>query len=302
MSKNIVEAKHLVKNFGEIKAVDNISFSILEGEIFGLLGPNGAGKTTTISMMCGIVKPDGGHIRVDERKIGVCPQKLVLWGKLTCMEQLIFMGEMYGMSGKKAGEQGAFLLDKLGLTEKRDKQAETLSGGMQRRLNVAMALVHDPEIIIFDEPEAGLDPQSRVLVREFIRSLTGEKTVILTTHNMDEADRLAERIAIIDNGKLLVIDTPVNLKNSVGLGDVLEFSLDREYPQEIIVSLEKEIPELSIKYSPHRLMVRGETLLEQIQVIRGTLDTKDIRYSEMRIRETTLEDVFITLTGHGLRE
>ena len=161
-------------------------------------------------------------------RVGVCPQSAVLWGRLTCLEQLEFVGEMYGLPRQRARRRGEQLLGDLGLAEKTHKLAGTLSGGMQRRLNLALALVHDPEIVVLDEPEAGLDPQSRVQVREYIRGLGRRHTIILTTHNMDEADRLANRVAIIDHGELLVLDTPEALKQRLGHGDVVDITLAPE--------------------------------------------------------------------------
>ena len=147
-------------------------------------------------------------IRACRRRIGLCPQELVIWETLTCLEQLVFVGTQYDLARGEARRRALELLDILGLSDKANKLAKTLSGGMKRRLNLALALVHDPELLVLDEPQAGLDPQSRILVREYIRSLAEEKTVLLTTHEMDEADRLAERIGIIDHGQLLVLDTP----------------------------------------------------------------------------------------------
>ncbi len=169
----VLEAINLSKSYQGIKAVNNLSLAVQKGEVFGFLGPNGAGKTTTINMLCGLLHPDSGKVLLHGKiirngdtetkaKVGVCPQDIVLWEKLTCIEQLIFIGEMYDLSRKQAKRKAFQLLEELDLVEKQNKQAGTLSGGMKRRLNIAMALVHDPQIIVFDEPEAGLDPQSRV--------------------------------------------------------------------------------------------------------------------------------------------
>ena len=223
----VLEASDLRKRFGDVTAVDGLSVSVAEGEVFGLLGPNGAGKSTTINLICGLLAADGGEVRlfgekvtpgaeVVKRRVGVCPQDIVVWPKLTCLEQLVFTGEMYGMRAAAARRRGETLLAELGLAEKRKKLAVTLSGGMKRRLNFALALVHDPDVVILDEPEAGLDPQSRVMVREYIRAMAARKTVLFTTHNMDEAERVCDRVAIIDRGKLLILDTPDNLKRTVG--------------------------------------------------------------------------------------
>jgi ABC-2 type transport system ATP-binding protein len=235
----VLETQNLTKRYGSLTAVRGLSLQVYEGEVFGFLGPNGAGKTTSINMMCGLLKPDSGQVLIhgqpvhghdgDTRaRVGVCPQSIVLWNTLTCIEQLEFIGEMYDVPRQMARQRGQALLEVMGLADKRDKQARTLSGGMQRRLNLIMALVHDPDILVLDEPEAGLDPQSRVLVREYVKSLAHKKTVILTTHNMDEADRIADRVAIMDHGQLLKLDTPEALKRSIGEGDVLEVTLDGE--------------------------------------------------------------------------
>ena len=229
----VLRTQDLTKRFGDLVAVSGLSLEVYQGEVFGFLGPNGAGKTTSINMICGLLKPDAGSVWLlgqllqggDQglrRTVGVCPQEIVLWERLTCLEQLIFMGQMYGLSASRAGASARHLLEVMELADKAKVQARKLSGGMQRRLNLAMALVHDPQIVVLDEPDAGLDPQSRVKVREYIHSLARVKTVILTTHNMDEAERLADRVGIIDHGKLLVLDTPQALKARLGEGDVLE--------------------------------------------------------------------------------
>ena len=225
--EGVIKVSNLQKYFGEVKAVDGLDFEIYRNEIFGLLGPNGAGKTTTISMICGLLEPSGGSITFangEDRKslIGYCPQENIFYPKLTCLEQMVFIGRMYGLSSRSLKDRADELLDLLGLKDKQHVLASNLSGGMKRRLNICLALVHNPEILILDEPETGLDPQSRILVREFIKSFGNEQTILLTTHNMDEADRLSSRVAIIDHGKLLLLDTPQNLKKTVGEGDILE--------------------------------------------------------------------------------
>lgn len=225
----LIKIERLTKRFGELTAVDGISFDINRNEVFGLLGPNGAGKTTLISMICGLLPASGGEIiftdtngRDKKSMIGYCPQDNIFYPKLTCLEQLIFMGQMYGIPTDTAKTRAIELLNLLGLSDKTHVLARKLSGGMKRRLNICLALVHDPEILILDEPEAGLDPQSRILVRDFIKAYSNKKTVILTTHNMDEADRLSDRVAIIDYGKLLLLDSPDQLKRIVGENATLE--------------------------------------------------------------------------------
>jgi ABC-2 type transport system ATP-binding protein len=189
----------------------------------------------------------------------------------------------------------------MGLSDKRDKQAKTLSGGMQRRLNLIMALVHDPEILVLDEPEAGLDPQSRVLVREYIKSLARKKTVILTTHNMDEADRVADHVAIIDHGKLLTLDTPEALKRKVGEGDVLEVMVEGALTiDQAVGAITPIAPKVSAEGST--LVIRGRSLVDSLPGILDALRRAGFRTGEVRLRENSLEDVFIALTGRKLRE
>jgi ABC-2 type transport system ATP-binding protein len=307
----VLQAQSLTKRYGALTAVNDLSLEVFEGEVFGLLGPNGAGKTTSINMICGLLKPDSGQVTIRGRiitdgdasvrtRVGVCPQNIVLWGQLTCLEQMQFIGEMYGMRGRTARARGERLLKDLDLSEKRDKLARTLSGGMQRRLNLALALVHDPEILVLDEPEAGLDPQSRVLVREYIKSLARQKTIILTTHNMDEADRMADRVAIIDHGKLLIIDTPEALKRTVGEGDVLEIELDGGSMESALKAITLITPQVST--TNHTLVIRARGVVECLPRILDALHGIDAHPGEVRLRANTLEDVFISLTGRRLRE
>jgi ABC-2 type transport system ATP-binding protein len=195
-------------------------------------------------------------------------------------------------------------LEDLDLLEKQNKQAGTLSGGMKRRLNIAMALVHDPQIIVFDEPEAGLDPQSRVKVREYIQSLALKKTVILTTHNMDEAERLADRVAIIDHGQLLVLDTPQGLKERLGQGDTLEIKILNPSPN--LMSLPTKLSgftqEIHLDTSQQLLQIRVLNAVSVLSPILEQLTAEGVCPGEVRIRPNTLEDVFIQLTGRRLRE
>jgi ABC-2 type transport system ATP-binding protein len=182
MSEVVLKAQGLSKRYGDLLAVDDLSIEVQRGEVFGFLGPNGAGKTTSINMICGLLEPDSGTVSIDgdairgrdealRTRLGVCPQDIVVWQRLTCREQLEFMGEMYALPRQTAIARSRQLLADLDLIEKQDIQARALSGGMQRRLNLALALVHDPQIVILDEPGAGLDPQSRVKVRQYIHAL-----------------------------------------------------------------------------------------------------------------------------------
>ncbi len=308
----VLQTEGLTKRYGALVAVDDLSLEVHEGEVFGFLGPNGAGKTTSIHMLCGLLRPDAGRVLIHGRplangepavraRVGVCPQQIVLWSKLTCLEQLEFVGAMYNVPRRLARQRGLALLEVLGLVEKRDQLARALSGGMQRRLNLALALVHDPEILILDEPEAGLDPQSRVLVREYVRSLARQKTVILTTHNMDEADRLADRVAIIDHGRLLVLDTPGALKRGVGEGDVLEVEVEGTAPAEQALAAVSALGLQATLVGQH-LVLRARGIAGQLLPILEALRAAGFCPGEVRLRENSLEDVFLSLTGRRLRE
>jgi ABC-2 type transport system ATP-binding protein len=315
MPKAVLQALGLTKRYGELVAVNNLSLEVYEGEVFGFLGPNGAGKTTSINMMCGLLSPDAGRVLVHGQpitggaasvrtRVGICPQEIVLWSHLTCIEQLKFIGEMYGVDGQEARRRAERLLEELGLEEKRNKQARTLSGGLQRRLNLALALVHDPDIVALDEPEAGLDPQSRVAVRGYIKQLARSKTVILTTHNMDEADRLADQVAIIDHGELLVLDTPQALKLSIGEGDVLEVGLtgDETSQGKALSALAGLGDQAVVSATDGALHVRARNVVNLMPLIVESLEEAGIPFGEVRLRQNTLEDVFIHLTGRRLRE
>jgi ABC-2 type transport system ATP-binding protein len=305
-----IQTRNITKRYGTLTAVEGLSLDVYEGEVFGLLGPNGAGKTTSINMLCGLLKPDAGEVFVGGKSItnsdakvksqvGVCPQNINLWNSLTCLEQMQYLGEIYGMKKKTARERSRQLLRELDLEEKMNQLARTLSGGMQRRLNLAMALVHDPEILVLDEAEAGLDPQSRVLVREYIKCLARRKTIILTTHNMDEAERVADRVAIIDHGRLLIVDTPEALKRKAGEGDVLEIEVDDNL-EAAMGPLSQIVPQISA--NNHTLVMRARGVVELLPAILETLRRTGAQPGEVRLRASSLEDVFIALTGRRLRE
>jgi ABC-2 type transport system ATP-binding protein len=319
----VLSTEGLTKRYGDLVAVQDLTLEVYEGEVFGLLGPNGAGKTTSINMICGLLQPDAGRVLVRgvplaggdvelRARVGVCPQDIVLWERLTCLEQLQFIGQMYGLDGRLARRRGEQLLDDLDLVAKRRAQARTLSGGMKRRLNLALALVHDPEIVVLDEAEAGLDPQSRIKVREYIQSLARRKTVILTTHNMDEADRVADRVAIIDHGRLLVLDTPEALKDSVGEGDVVEIDLAGLGADGLravgsdglraVAAVEPLASHVWLDAERNRLTVRARNAVRALPAILDALEANGLQASDLRLRKNTLEDVFIQLTGRRLRE
>jgi ABC-2 type transport system ATP-binding protein len=325
----ILSLAGLRKCYGSLAAVQDLSLDVFRGEVFGFLGPNGAGKTTTIRMACGLLHSDAGRILLDgielhtrpqeaRRRIGLCPQELVIWETLTCLEQLTFVGTQYDLPRGTARARSMELLDILGLSEKANRLAKTLSGGMKRRLNLALALVHDPELLVLDEPQAGLDPQSRILVREYLQSLADTKTVLLTTHEMDEADRLATRVGVIDHGRLLVLDTPAALKKDHAGGEVLEVAVlggggprsdgptagSVESPPALPSAWLDALPEglTPLESLPGTLRFSGPDLQGQIPLLLERLQSVGIEPAGITLRKPTLEDVFISLTGRGLRE
>jgi len=308
--ETVIKIEGIRKKYADCTAVDGLSFDIHSNEVFGLLGPNGAGKTTTINMICGLLPISEGKITFNnhhgkDRKslIGYCPQENIFYPKLTCLEQLLFIGQIYGVSSNLLKTKALSLLKRMGLEDKMNVRAIKLSGGMKRRLNICLALIHDPEILILDEPESGLDPQSRILVRDFIKTFGKQKTVILTTHNMDEADRLADRVAIIDHGKLLLLDTPQNLKRTVGEGDILELVL--EYGDETALNLFSQsvsLLSMNIKITADSVLIKHPKIIEQLPVLKDLTEKVGLKISEIKLRQNTLEDVFIHLTGRKLRQ
>ncbi|MGB2897182.1 MAG: ABC transporter ATP-binding protein [Anaerolineales bacterium] len=310
----VLSLKGLQKSYGDLVAVKDLSLDVYRGEVFGFLGPNGAGKTTTIKMICGLLKSDAGeilinnhslneHYRQCKRIMGLCPEDLVIWESLTCLEQLEFIGQQYDLSRDAAKKKARELLEILGLIDKRNTMAKELSSGMKRRLNIALALVHDPEILILDEPQAGLDPQSRILVREYIRSLSKRITVILTTHDMDEVDKLADRVGIIDNGQMLVLDTPEGLKSQIGEGDILEIKIAAGQDgalDNLKASLPKALRDFT--YQDQILRLVNLDTLGVLPVLLKELQHAHMEIVDITVRKSTLEDVFIDLTGRRLRE
>ncbi|MCK5617469.1 ABC transporter ATP-binding protein [Candidatus Pacearchaeota archaeon] len=316
---NIIEVRDLKKYFGKgdklVKAVDGISLDIRENEIFGFLGPNGAGKTTSLRMIIGLLKPDAGNITIMgqdpnkigkelKRMLGIIPQSLTFYDDLTVEENLWFLAKIYDIPKKEAKDRIDSLISKVGLDEKRKHLTRNLSGGLQRRLNLILGLVHDPKIILCDEPTPGLDPQSRVAVWEVIKDLPNQgKTIILTTHFMEEADRLSDRVAIIDNGKILVVDTPKKLKSSIGEGDLVEFSLKEEGNLDDLAQALRTFEGIEDAFiSSGCIVIRALDVVTRLSRILNFIESQDWEVENMSIRNTSLEDVFINLTGRALRD
>lgn len=312
MSETLIELWNVVKKYDDVAVVNNLSLEIKKGEIFGFLGPNGAGKSTSINMMVGLLKPTSGNILfngkdssyLDEKEIGICPQDVVLWNNLTCFENLYMIGKMYDIPKKLLKERILKILEKLHLTDKKDELISSLSGGMKRRMNIAMATIHNPSIVVLDEPSEGLDPQSRRLLWDYIlhQKELGH-TVILTTHLMDEADMLSDRVAIIDHGKLLKLDTPKKLKQIIGNGDTVQLELDNHKDNEGIISELKTIGDLNnIFESDEKIILVLLDAVKKLPDIIHLVESKGSKIADISIRQNTLEDVFIELTGRQLRE
>ena len=231
MPEEFIMVQDLHKSFNEHKAVNGVSFTIQKGEIFGLLGPNGAGKTTTIRMLSTVLEPNRGDatignysIKHESEKvrnlIGVCPQELALYERLSAIDNLVFFGRMAGLDGKEALSQAMANLELMGLTDRAKGKIDKFSGGMKRRINLAVSLMGHPELLFLDEPTVGIDPQSRNNIYETIESLRDKgMTILYTTHYMEEADRLCDRVAIMDNGQIIAMDTPRELKGQIGPAD-----------------------------------------------------------------------------------
>src|SRR5690606_22273314 len=246
---NVIEAAALTKTFGAVTAVDRVSFDVRRGEIFGFLGPNGAGKTTTTRMLTGVVPMDGGSVRVfghdmlkepvrAKQRFGVVPETSNAYVDLTAWQNLMLMGDLYGLDRTRAERRSRDLLETLGLSERRDQKVQGYSKGMKQRLILAMALLHEPELLFLDEPTSGLDVQSTQMILSLLRALNAAGTTIfLTTHNMEEANRLCNRVGIIRSGKIVALDGPEKLKAAIDRLHRIEVSFDREIPADALARL-----------------------------------------------------------------
>ena len=302
---SVIELRNITKEYNNQKVVDDLTMSIYKGEILGFLGPNGAGKTTSINIMTGLLNPTSGSVNIknySKTDIGMCPQDIILWDYLTCYENLYIMGQMYDIPKNTLKKRIDEILKKLILYDKKDTVIEKLSGGMKRRMNIAMATIHNPKLLVLDEPSEGLDPQSRRILWDYINSEKEKgNTIILTTHLMDEADTLSDRVAILNNGKLLKLDTPDNLKSSIGTGDILEIKLKNNI-ENTISELKKLTYIKNIARSDDKLSINLLNATNKLPEILKIIDNNKSLLKNITIRQNTLEDVFIELTGRQLRE
>jgi ABC-2 type transport system ATP-binding protein len=335
----IVDVRQLVKRFGELVAVDGVSFEIEQGEIFGLLGPNGAGKTTTISMISCLLEPDGGDVLVDghsvrthsidvRRVLGVVPQEIALYPTLTAAENLRFWGRMYGLSGSALAEAVEYGLAMAGLEDKARVRVETFSGGMKRRINIAAGVLHRPRVLLMDEPTVGIDPQSRNHILDTVRELNREgMTVVYTSHYMEEVEALCDRIAIVDHGRVIAVGTLQELRELVGDEDHIRISLggggdaepagdeaadattatedEHPAPPVVLEALEavRVLPGIS---RAEAVGTSLELLAPDAAAVLGrvveAIAAAGAPLRAIEVVEPDLESVFLHLTGRGLRD
>jgi len=306
---------HLTKVYpGDIRAVDDLTLEIRAGEIFGLLGPNGAGKSTTAGMLTTRVQPTSGHAVVGgvdvwkepakaKRLIGVVPQSNTLDRAMTVRENLVFHGRFFGMRPKVAQAESDALLERFRLSDRANAPVMALSGGMAQRLMAARAVMHRPQVLFLDEPTAGLDPQSRIALWEILRELHVEgQTIVLTTHYMEEADELCDRLAIIDSGRILSLDTPAGLKRSVGASSVVTVTADGDL-DELGRVLEQRLQHTSsVTVAQDRLQIGVESADGVLPAVLNAADDAGFTVRDLSIDVPSLEDVFIQLTGRELRD
>src|SRR5579883_1381058 len=312
---NDIEVENITKKFGDFTAVDAVSFTVAHGEIFGLLGPNGAGKSTLIRMMTTLLTPTSGSVRVHgfdvvespnevRKSIGVIPQAMTSDLTLSAEENMLIFARLYGVPGEKRRRIIRELLEAVQLSDWAQKPVRTFSGGMRRRLEIARGLIHEPKIFFLDEPTTGLDPVSRVAVWEMIDRLKRERdlTVLVTTHYMDEADKLCNRVAIVDHGKLVALDTPSALKASVPGSNVIEAQF--EHPAADWEQRLKALPGVTSVQNESAGMFRvltGNGSATTTALVEMAVEA-DVPVKSLSVQNTTLDDVFVHYTGRQLRD
>ncbi|MGD0794190.1 MAG: ABC transporter ATP-binding protein [Dehalococcoidales bacterium] len=304
--ESIIEVNNLTKKYGDTAAVNGVSFAVEKGEVFGILGPNGAGKTTTVEMIEGLRKPDGGSIHVcdidalrEPRRtkeiIGVLLQATSLYDNIRVKEIIELFGSYYAKA-----LPAAQILDEVSLTDKKHGTVSSLSGGQKQRLSIGLALVNDPEVLFLDEPTTGLDPQARHNVWSIVEKLRDRgKTIILTTHYMEEAEQLCQRLAIIDRGKIIAMDTPDSLINNAGLDTSIEFATSRE-----LNGLLNKIPGIQKVNNgkTHKYSVNTRAVSLVLKDLTNLCYENHVDLENISVRKATLEDVFLAMTGRKLRE
>lgn len=309
----IIEIKDLVKKYGDLVAVDNINLSIEEGEIYGLLGPNGAGKSTLISVISSLLHPTSGNVKMlgkdikknsieIKRHLGLVPQSIAVYKNFTAYENVKLFGQLYGLRGADLNEKVEEALRFVGLEDVKNKKAETYSGGMLRRLNIACAIVHDPKVIIMDEPTVGIDPQSRNHILSSVKKLNKKgTTVIYTTHYMEEAETICSKIAIIDKGKVIVEGSKEELKDMINDKKSLSVRIDDIYKLDLKeIEGIKGVSEILVKDNDITINTKKE--INNLDIIIKAVNQSEAKILDLGYKEITLETVFLSLTGRSLRD
>ncbi len=315
MSERAIEARALVKTYGRtVRALDGLGFEVDAGTVFGLLGPNGAGKTTTVKILTTLSRPDGGSARVAgrdvlaepdrvRRAIGVVGQKAGVDRDATGRENLTLQGQLHGMGGRALKARVAELLERFGLADRADRQAKTYSGGLQRRLDIATALVHRPRVLFLDEPTTGLDPEVRAGMWELIAALSRDDgiTVLLTTHYLEEADRLASDLAIVDRGHVVARGAPEDLKSELR-GDAVVVELDGSHDGDARRALERVDGVRDVLVEGSSLRARADDGARAVPVVLQVLEANGVAVSSVTVARPSLDDVYLRYTGRSLSQ
>jgi ABC-2 type transport system ATP-binding protein len=308
----LIELKHVSKSYGDNKALNDISLTIGKGELFGLLGPNGAGKSTAIHLISALLSYENGTITIDGKDIqkdtksikqimGVIPQEIALYDELTAYENLLFWGKIYRISGKELKSRCDELLKMVGLFERRNTAIKTFSGGMKRRINIAAGLLHNPKVILMDEPTVGVDSQSRNFIFDLIQQLHDiGKTIIYTTHYMEEAEKLCQRIAIIDHGKLIALGDQKTLLQLLGKEESVKIQFTNHIKLE---TMQAYLPDLKLKEEGNETITfTGTELHLKLWKLLSIFHELSIDYINIAFQKPNLEKLFLKLTGRDLRE
>jgi len=311
----LLNATDLRKRYGTRTAVDGVSFSAAAGEIVGLLGPNGAGKSTTVAMICGLVAPDTGQVTIDgepiagdasavKRRIGLVPQDLALYEELPAIANLRLFGALYGLAGAPLQSRCDEALALVGLADRAGDKPRTFSGGMKRRLNLACALVHDPDLLLLDEPTTGVDPQSRNAIFDNLETLRARgKAIVYTTHYMEEAERLCDRIVIVDHGKVVAADTLAGLLRRLPAAASLEIGMDESAHDKFDLTALGKLPGvLTATRSGATCTFGVDSLGQAAPALLAGFARQGITVRHVSSGQGTLEDVFLALTGRQLRD
>ena len=312
----LLRAGGVVHRYGDLTAVNDVSLNVRRGEVFGLLGPNGAGKSTLIGILCGMFAPTAGSVHLGDvpitprarsakQRIGVVPQDIALYEKLSGRQNLRFFGRVYGLGGRRLRERVEAVLDVVGLSDRGNDRAETYSGGMQRRLNLAAGLLHEPELLILDEPTVGVDPQSRNHIFDNVERLNRDQgvSIVYTTHYMEEAERLCDRVGIIDHGKIVALDTPRALIESLG-GGVIQIGIDPGQSEQVTEILAALASVQAVGPGPDErlLNIEAESARHALVDVMQAMNAAALEVETVRILEPNLESVFLRYTGRSLRD